>query len=143
MLISQSTIWVRPTVNAVLCFVAQSCPTLCDPMDCRLPGSSVHGHSPGKNSGVGCLALLQRIFPIQGSNPGLPHCRQILYQLNHREALEYWSGWPIPSALDLPNPGINMGSPALQADSLPTELSGKPNMGLLHFLILPLAGTLK
>ena len=43
-----------------------------------------------------------------------------------REAQEYWSGWPIPSPVDLPNPGIKPGSPELQADSLPTELSGKP-----------------
>ena len=39
----------------------QSCPTRCDPMDCSLPGSSVHGDSPGKNTGVGCCALLQGI----------------------------------------------------------------------------------
>ena len=39
---------------------------------------------------------------------------------------EYWSGLPFPSPGDLPNPGIEPGSPALQADSLPTELSGKP-----------------
>ena len=38
--------------------VAQSCPSLGDPMDCSLPGSSVHGDSPGKNTGVGCHALL-------------------------------------------------------------------------------------
>ena len=38
----------------------------------------------------------------------------------------YWSGYPIPSPADLPNPGIKPGSPALQADSLPTEISGKP-----------------
>ena len=50
-------------------------------MDCSPPGPSVHGDSPGKNTGVGCHALLQGIFPTQGSNPGLPHCRQILYQL--------------------------------------------------------------
>ena len=50
---------------------AQSCPTLCDPMDCSPPGSSVHGNSPGKNTGVGCHAFLQGIFPTQGSNPGL------------------------------------------------------------------------
>ena len=37
----------------------QSCPTLCDPMDCSSPGCSVHGDSPGKNTGVGCYALLQ------------------------------------------------------------------------------------
>ena len=39
---------------------------------------------------------------------------------------EYWSEEPFPSPVDLPNPGIELGSPALQADSLPTELSGKP-----------------
>ena len=48
--------------------VAQSCPTLCEPLDC---------------TGVGSLSLLQGVFPTQGSNPGLPHCRQILYQLGH------------------------------------------------------------
>ena len=52
-------------------------------MDCSLPGSSVHGDSPGKNTGVGCHALLQGIFLTQGSNPGLPHCR-ILYHLSHQ-----------------------------------------------------------
>ena len=52
-------------------------------MDCRPPGSSVHGDSPVKNTGVGCHALLQEIFPTQGSNPGLPHCGWILYHLSH------------------------------------------------------------
>ena len=40
-------------------------------------------NSPGQNSGVGSCFLLQGIFPTQGSNPGLPHCRQVLYQLSH------------------------------------------------------------
>ena len=40
--------------------------------------------SPGQNTGVGSFSLLQGIFPTHGSNPGLPHCRQILYQLSHR-----------------------------------------------------------
>ena len=48
------------------------------------PGFSVHGDSPDKNIGVGCHALLQGIFPTQGSNPGLPHYRQILYHLSHK-----------------------------------------------------------
>ena len=48
-------------------------------MDCSLPGSSVHGDPPGKNTGVGCHALLQGIFPTQGSNPGLLHCRRIFF----------------------------------------------------------------
>ena len=43
--------------------VTQSCPTLCDPLDCSPPGSSVHGDSPGKNTGVGCHTLFQGIFP--------------------------------------------------------------------------------
>ena len=43
-----------------------------------------------------------------------------------REAQEYWNGYPIPSPVDLPDPGIEPGSPALQVDFLPTELWGKP-----------------
>ena len=74
--------------------VIQSCPTLCNPMDCSLPGSSVHGDSPGKNTGVGCDALLQGIFPTQGSDPGLLHCRQILFQLSyHRSPISYLDHW--------------------------------------------------
>ena len=60
----------------------QLCLTLCDPMDYSPPGSSVHGDSPAKNIGVGCLTLLQGIFPTQGSNPHLLwllHSRWILY----------------------------------------------------------------
>ena len=58
------------------------------PHGCSLPGSSVHGDSPGKNTEVDCHALLQGIFPIQGWNLGLPHCRKILYRLRHQEAHE-------------------------------------------------------
>ena len=57
---------------------------LSKPNDCSLPGSSAHGDSPGKITGVGCHALLQGIFPTQGLNPGLPHCRWILYLLSHQ-----------------------------------------------------------
>ena len=53
-------------------------------MDCSLSGSSVLGDFPGKNTGVGCHALLLGIFPTQGLNPRLLHCRQILYQLSHQ-----------------------------------------------------------
>ena len=48
---------------------------------------------------------------------------------------EYWSGYPIPSSGDLPDPGIEPGSPALQADSLLTELSGKPKYLFLEYRI--------
>ena len=53
---------------------------------------SVTPLSPDKNSGERCYALLQGIFPTQGLKPGLPHCRQILCQLSHREARGYWRG---------------------------------------------------
>ena len=71
----------------VLCLVTHTSLTLCDPMDCSPPGSSVHGDSPGKNT------RLELLYP----HPG-----------------------------DLPNPGIEPGSPALQVDSLPVELPEKP-----------------
>ena len=117
----------------VLCLVTQSCLTLCDPIDCSLPCSSARGDSLGKNTGVGC-PLLQGILPTQGSNPGLPHCRWILTVWATREAQEYCSGWPILSPGDLPNPGIKLGSPALQADSWATReaLSSPYHLTYLH-----------
>ena len=78
------SLWVCECVCTVLCLFTQSCPTLCEPVDCSLPGSSVHSDSPGKNTRLGCHALLQGIFPTQGSNPGLPHCRWILYHRSHQ-----------------------------------------------------------
>ena len=77
-----SGLWLGARVF-VVCLVAQPCLMLFDPMDCSLLGSSIHGASPGKNTGVGCYALLQGVFSTQGSNLGLPHCRQILYHLSH------------------------------------------------------------
>ena len=81
---------------AVLSLVAQSCLILCDPMDCSPPGSSVHVDFPGKNTGVGCHAFLQGIFPIQGSDPGFPHSRQILYCLSHHGSprILEWVAYP-------------------------------------------------
>ena len=66
-------------VCCVLCLVTQLCPILHNPMDCSRQGYSVHGDSPNKNTGMGCHALLQGIFPTQGS-----HCRWILYCLSHQ-----------------------------------------------------------
>ena len=64
------------------------------------PGSSVPGDSPGKNTGVGCHALLQGIFPTQGSNPGLLYCRRILYCLNHQGSpVLFWD--PSPSGTSI------------------------------------------
>ena len=77
-------LWLSATDHITcVCLVAQSCLTLCDPMDSSTPDSSVHGDSPGKNTGVGYHALLQGIFLTQGWNPGLPDCTWILYCLSH------------------------------------------------------------
>ena len=73
--------------ESVKALVVQSCPTLCEPMDCSPPGSSVHGILQART--LEWLAI---------SSPG-----------------------------DLPNPGTEAGSPALQADSLPSEPPGKPS----------------
>ena len=83
-------------VKLVLCLVIQSCPTPCNSMDCSPPGSFVHGDSSGKNTRVGCHALLQGIFPTQGSNPGLPHCRYILYCPSHQGSprILEWIAYP-------------------------------------------------
>ena len=71
--------------------VAQSCPTLCDPMNCNPPASLSMGFSR-QESWSGLPFPFQGIFPTQESNPGLLHCRQILYRLNHQESR------PFPSA---------------------------------------------
>ena len=55
-----------------VCLVTQSCPTLCNPMDCSPPGSCVHGDSPGKDTGVGCHALLQGDLPHAEIEPRSP-----------------------------------------------------------------------
>ena len=103
--------------------VAESCPTLCNPMDYY----TVHGtlqarilewvafpfsrgsSQPRDQTEVSCIA--GRFFTSWAT----------------RDNQEYWSGWPISSPADLPDPGIEPGSPALQTDSLPTGLSRKPS----------------
>ena len=78
--------------------------TLCDPMDCSLPGSSVHGIFQAR-------ILEWVVISSKGSK--------------HRKIPEYGGGLPFPSPGGLPNPGIKLGSPALQADFLPSEPPGK------------------
>ena len=80
--------------------VTQLCPTLCDPLDCNQPSSSVHGDSPGKNPGVGCHALLQGIFSTQEKNLDSLHCRQILDHVSHQRSI--YNGQPRTPDLFLP-----------------------------------------
>lgn len=89
----------------------------------------LHGlYSPwnflGQNTGVGSLSLLQGIFPTQGLNPGLLHCRRIFYQLSHKRSTGILEWVAYPFSRVLPNPEIKPETPAFQVDSLPTELSG-------------------
>ena len=96
-------------------------------IDCSPPGYVVLGDSPGKNTRVGCHALLQGIFPTQGQNPGLPYCRWILYCLSHQKSRQ-----PLLSPGDFPDQGIEPRSPALQAGFLPSEPTGKTSFKTVH-----------
>ena len=93
--------------------VAQSCPTVCNPMD-----YTDHGILQVK---LGSCSLLQGIFPTQGSNSGLLCCKLVLYQLSHQGSprMLEWAAHPFSTRSS--HPGIELGSTALQADSLPTE----------------------
>ena len=110
-----------------------SCPVLCltlfDPAVCGPSGASVRGDSPGKNTGVDSCALLQGVFPTQWSNPGLPHCRQILYHLSHQGSPRILELVSYPFSRVCSDSGIEAGSPALQTDSLPAELPVKLKLG--------------
>ena len=81
--------------------VSQSCPTLCN---CSPWNSS------GQNTGVGSCSLLQGIFPTQGSNPGLPHCRWILYRLSHQGSprILEWVAYPFSSRSSQPRNRIRV-----------------------------------
>ena len=61
-------------------------------------------NSPGQNTGVGSFSLLQGIFPTQGTKSGLPHCRQVLYQLNHKGSprMPEWVAYPFSSRSSQP-----------------------------------------
>ena len=98
----------------ICCLVTKLCPTLLQPHKLWPARLLCPWNSPGQNTGVG-ISLLQGIFPTQGSNPGLLHCRWILYQLSHK-------GSP-----RIQNTGV--GSLSLLQGILPTQGS---NRGLLH-----------
>ena len=92
---------------AVLCSVVQSCPTLCNRMDCSPPGSSVHGISQPRIPEWAAVPSSRGIFPTQELNSGLPHCRWILYCLEpprkfHRGNKQtFWPTQYLPIALNI------------------------------------------
>ena len=96
--------WVMSRIQ-VLYLVAQSCLTLCYPLDCSPPGSSVHGDSPGKNTDWSVFPCPpQGIFPTQWLNPGLSHCPQILYQLSNQGSprILEWVAYPFSRGYSQP-----------------------------------------
>ena len=82
---STAMVVLVPGSPHMLSSVTQSCPTVCDPMCCSLPDSSVHGMFPGKNTGMGYHFLLQGIFPTKGLN-------------SHVSCLLHWQADSLPLA---------------------------------------------
>ena len=135
----------------MLCLIAQSCLTLCDPMDRSPPGSSVHGDSPGKNTGLGCHACLQGIFPIQGLNRGLLHSRWILYHLSRQRSprILEWVTYPFSRGSSQPRNLTGVSYIAgrfftswatreqvgIQPTSVPVCLNSQSSLFLIHALI--------
>ena len=78
-------------------------PTLSDPMDCSPPGSSIHGIFQARVLEWVAIAFSRGIFPTQGSNPGLPHCRQMLlpFKPPGKSNLDYHNGTQIPRTLTM------------------------------------------
>ena len=114
----------------------KSCQIICDPMDYTVLGS-LQGR---KNTGVGSLSLPQGIFPTQRSNPGLPHCRQILYQLSHQGSprILEWVAYPFSRGYSWPRK-----SPVLQAESLPAELPGEPPLDIFWLIGVYISNIIK
>ena len=138
--------WKWPDIWNV-CMRAQSCPTLCHLMDCSLPGYSVYEslqarilewvvvpssrgsfwpRDPTCVPYISCIGggLVTKSCPTLAT-PWTVACQASLSMGSSRQ--EYWSGFPFPSTGDLPEPGTEPVSPVLQAQSLPTELRGKPS----------------
>ena len=95
--------------------------------DCSRPhGSHSPWNSPGQNTGVGPLSFLQGILPTQGWNPGLPHCRQILYQLSHKGSprILEWVAYPFSSGSSQPR--NRTGVSCIAGRFFINWLSGKP-----------------
>ena len=91
-------------ICAMIRLVALLCPNLCNSKGCNPPGSSLHRYSSGQNTEVDCHVLLQGVFPNQGLNPGLLHCRWILYHLNHQGSprILEWVAYPFSKGSSQP-----------------------------------------
>ena len=88
--------------TSVLPYSSESLSVVSDSL--RPQGLHSPWNSPGQNTGVGSLSLLQEIFPTQGSNPGFPHHRWILYQLSHQGSprILQWVAYPFSNGSSQP-----------------------------------------
>ena len=92
---SKISLFCHSCPNSLMCLVSQSCLTLCDPMEGSPPGSSVHGILQARIL-EWVATPFSRGFSPQGLNPGLPHCRRILYHLSHQGSprILEWVAYP-------------------------------------------------
>ena len=145
------TEWSKPERKTPIQYAAaaakslQSCPTLCDPIDGRLPGSPVPGILQARTLEWVAISFSDAWkWKVKGKFLSLVQLLATPWTAAYQappsmgfSRQEYWSGLPFPSPGDRPYPGIEPGSPSLQADSLPAELQGKPKntgMGSLSLL---------
>ena len=101
--------------------VTQSCRTLCNPME-----YTVHGILQARILEWVAVPISRGSFQSRNQTQVSHMAGGFFTSWATREAQESWSGYPIPSPVDLPDPGIELGSPALQVDSWPSEPPGKP-----------------
>ena len=96
----------------MLCLVAQSCPILCNPVDCSPPGSAVHGILQERILDWVAMLSSRGSSQPRGSNLGLPHCRRILYCLSHQESprILEWVAYLFSRGSSQPR-GSNLGLP--------------------------------
>ena len=103
--------WSEPWVDVWEVTISPSLPAYSESESCSVVSDSLWPrglyspwNSPGQNTGVGSCSLLQGIFPTQGSNPGLPHCRRILYQVSHKGSprILEWVAYPFSSRSSWP-----------------------------------------
>ena len=119
--VDRNRTWLlHPLRSVQFSSVTQLCPTLCDPMD-----YTVHGILQARILKWVVIPFSKGTFPTLGLNPGLPQCRQILYQLSHKGSLRMleWVAYPFSSGSSQPR--IQPGVSCIAGRFLPTELSGR------------------
>ena len=102
--------------------MSESCSVVSDSL--RPHGLYSPWNSPGQNTGVGSHSLLQGIFPTLGSNPGLPHCKWILYQLSHKGSPRILDRVDCSFSSGSSQPRNQTGVSCIAVDSLPAVLPG-------------------